>query len=182
MIAKLSKCPTPKNGVPHPCPYPQDPHIIEEHSQEARGLNRSATVVPNQRRNDDQRPRPHARGQGSAGLGVPPGPTTSPRSRRSPCSPSLSLGLWEQAVAWFRRAIEANRNYPHPHFVLGVALAHLGRLDEAHAAVKAGLVLNPAFTISRARASWTTLSDDSKYLAGHGPFFELLRKAGVPEE
>ena len=26
------------------------------------------------------------------------------------------LGSWEQAVAWFRRAIEANRNYPHPAF------------------------------------------------------------------
>jgi transposase len=36
MIAKLSNGPTPKNGMPHPCPYPQDPHIIEEPSQEAR--------------------------------------------------------------------------------------------------------------------------------------------------
>ena len=41
------------------------------------------------------------------------------------------LGSWEQAVAWFRRAIEANRNYPHPYFVLAAALAQLGRLDEA---------------------------------------------------
>ena len=46
------------------------------------------------------------------------------------------LGSYEQAVSWFRRAIEANRNYPHPHFVLGVALALLGRLDEARSAVK----------------------------------------------
>ena len=92
------------------------------------------------------------------------------------------LGLWEQAVAWFRRAIEANRNYPHPHFVLGGALAQLGRLDEARSAVKAGLALNPAFSISRARAVWTAMSDDPKYLAGHGPFFEGLRKAGVPEQ
>ena len=30
------------------------------------------------------------------------------------------LGSYEQAVAWFRRAIEANRNYPHPYFELGV--------------------------------------------------------------
>jgi hypothetical protein len=40
-------------------------------------------------------------------------------------------GLYDQAVPWFRRAIEANRNFPHPHFVLGVALALLGRLDVA---------------------------------------------------
>jgi len=63
------------------------------------------------------------------------------------------LGSWDQAVAWFRRAIEANRNYPHPHFVLGAALARLGRLDEARSAVKAGLALNPSFAISRARAA-----------------------------
>ena len=58
------------------------------------------------------------------------------------------LGSWDQAVMWFRRAIEANRSYPHPYFVLGAALAQLGRLDEAHSAVKAGLALNPAFAIS----------------------------------
>jgi hypothetical protein len=66
--------------------------------------------------------------------------------------------------------------------VLGAALAHLGRLDEAHSAVKAGLALNPSFTISRARAGWTTLSDDPHYLAGQGPIWEGLRKAGVSEQ
>jgi len=91
------------------------------------------------------------------------------------------LGLWDQAAAWFRRAIEANRNYPHPYFVLGAALAQLGRLDEAHSAVKAGLALNPAFTISRARAVLAAISDHPRYLAGHGPIFEGMRKAGVPE-
>ena len=29
------------------------------------------------------------------------------------------LGSWEQAVAWCRRAIEANRNYPHSIFSVG---------------------------------------------------------------
>jgi tetratricopeptide (TPR) repeat protein len=75
------------------------------------------------------------------------------------------LGLWEQAVAWIRRAIEANRNFPHPHFILAVALAHRGRLDEAHSAVKAGLAPNPAFSISRACGNWTAMSDDPTYLA-----------------
>ena len=60
----------------------------------------------------------------------------------------LRLGGWEQAVAWFRRPIEANRNYPLAYFHLDATLAQLGRLDEAHAAVKAGLTLNPAFAIS----------------------------------
>ncbi len=92
------------------------------------------------------------------------------------------LGLWEQAVAWFRRAIEANRNFAHPHFVLGGALAHLGRLDEARSAVNAGLALNPAFSMSRARANWTAMSDDRTYLAQNDRFYEGMRKAGVPEQ
>jgi tetratricopeptide (TPR) repeat protein len=37
-----------------------------------------------------------------------------------------------QAVAWFRRAIEANRNFPNAYFHLAAALAQLGRLDEAY--------------------------------------------------
>ncbi len=92
------------------------------------------------------------------------------------------LGSWEQAVAWFRRAIEANRNFPTAYFVLAAALAQLGRLDEARSAVKAGLALNPAFTISRVRAAWTAMSDDPTYLAQREPFLEGLRKAGVPEQ
>jgi tetratricopeptide (TPR) repeat protein len=92
------------------------------------------------------------------------------------------LRLWEQAVAWFRRAIETNRNFPHPYFILGVALAHLGRLDEAHSAVKAGLALNPAFSISRARDNWVAMSNDPTYLAQNDRIYEGLRKAGVSEQ
>jgi TolB-like protein len=93
----------------------------------------------------------------------------------------LHLGDWEQSVAWIRRSIEANRNLPHPHFVLAAALAQLGRLDEARSAVKAGLALNPAFAIFRAHAAWTAMSADPTYLAQLEPIFEGLRKAGVPE-
>ncbi len=92
------------------------------------------------------------------------------------------LGSYEQAVTWFRRAIEANRNYPVPYFALAAALAHLGRLDDARSTVKTGLALNPTFTVSRARAAWTAMSDDPIYLAGLEPVLEGLRKAGVPEQ
>ena len=67
-------------------------------------------------------------------------------------------------------------------FWLGAALAQLGRLDEAHSAVKAGLALNPTFAVSRARASWTARSDDPTYLAQLEPILEGMRKAGMPEE
>ena len=94
----------------------------------------------------------------------------------------LHLGGWEQAVAWFRRAIEANRNNPHPQFLLAAALAQLGRLDEAHSAVRVGLALNPTYAISRVRAAWTTRSDDPTYLAQLEPILDGMRKAGVPEQ
>jgi hypothetical protein len=57
-----------------------------------------------------------------------------------------------------------------------------GRLDEARSAVKAGLALDPKFTVSRARAAWTSMSDDSTYLAQLEPILEGMRKAGVPEQ
>src|SRR5271166_2230871 len=95
--------------------------------------------------------------------------------------PTLYLGSYEQAVAWSRRAVEANRNYPPVYFNLAAALAQLGRLDEARSAVRAGLPLNPAYTVCRRRASWTAQSDDPTYLAQLEPIFEGLRKAGVPE-
>jgi tetratricopeptide (TPR) repeat protein len=94
----------------------------------------------------------------------------------------LHLGSFEQTVAWCRRAIEANRNYARAYFALAAALAQLGRLDEAHSAVKAGLALNPAFTIARARAAWTAMSDDPAYLAGLEPILDGLSKAGLPEQ
>jgi TolB-like protein/class 3 adenylate cyclase len=91
------------------------------------------------------------------------------------------LGSWEQAVAWCRRAIEANPNYPRAHFHLAIALARLGRLDEAHSLVNAGLAINPSFTVTRARVDWTALSDNPTYLVQLEPLFESMRIAGVPE-
>jgi tetratricopeptide (TPR) repeat protein len=92
------------------------------------------------------------------------------------------LGVWEEAVAWLRRAIEANRNVPQSHFELAAALAQLGRLDGARSAVKSGLMLDPNYSIARARAFWTPESDDPTYLAQLEPILEGLRKAGVPEQ
>ena len=88
---------------------------------------------------------------------------------------------YEQAVSWFRRAIEANRNYPLPHFELAAALAQLGRIDEARSCAKAGLALNPDFTIARIRAARASFSDDPTYVAEHERIFEGMRKAGLPE-
>ena len=93
----------------------------------------------------------------------------------------LHLGSYEQAVAWFRRSKEANRNFPSAYFNMAAALAHVGRLDQANSAVQTGLALNPAYTVSRVHAAWTARSDDPTYLAQLEPIFDDLRKAGVPE-
>jgi TolB-like protein/class 3 adenylate cyclase/Flp pilus assembly protein TadD len=86
-----------------------------------------------------------------------------------------------EAVAWFRRSIDANRNHPAAHFVLAAALARLGELDQARAAVKAGLAVNPRFTTRRYRNFTSTWSDNPIFLAGCERNIEGMRLAGVPE-
>jgi TolB-like protein/class 3 adenylate cyclase/tetratricopeptide (TPR) repeat protein len=91
----------------------------------------------------------------------------------------LQLGDDAEAVAWLRRSIEANRNFPLAHFNLAAALALLGRLDEARAAAQAGLGLNPTFTVRRFRAG--AVSNNPTILAERERILEGMRIAGVPE-
>jgi TolB-like protein len=91
----------------------------------------------------------------------------------------LVLGADAEAVTWLRRCLEANRNYPIAHLHLAAALALLGSLQEARAAVRAGLALDPTFTIRRMRGRG---SDDPTFRAGSKRVHEGMRMAGVPEE
>ena len=91
----------------------------------------------------------------------------------------MQLDADAEAVAWLRRSVETNRNYPLAHFYLAAALARLGELDEARAAAQAGLALDPSFTICRFRAN--VPSDNPTYLAGRERVCEGMRLAGVPE-
>jgi tetratricopeptide (TPR) repeat protein len=93
----------------------------------------------------------------------------------------LHVGSYEQAVAWFQQSIEANRNHSLSFLHLAAALAQLGRLDEASSAAKTGLALNPAYTVSRRRASWTAQSGDPTYFAQLEPIFVGMGRAGIPE-
>ena len=90
----------------------------------------------------------------------------------------LVLGADAEAVVWLRRSLEANRNYPLAHFHLAAALALLGSLEEARGAVRAGLALDPAFTLRRLRGR---MSDDPTFRAGSKRVREGMRIAGVPE-
>ncbi len=91
----------------------------------------------------------------------------------------FALGAEAEAVVWYRHVIEINRNIPLSHFLLAAALARLGQIDEAEAAVQVGLTLDPRFTIRRYRAGeW---GDNPNYLAQRERQIDGMRKAGVPE-
>jgi Flp pilus assembly protein TadD len=79
----------------------------------------------------------------------------------------MQLGSDAEAVDWLRRSIETNRNFPLTHFHLAAALGLLGAVDEARAAAKVGLTLNPGFTIRRFRAAAKS-SDHPAYLKRPG--------------
>jgi tetratricopeptide (TPR) repeat protein len=90
----------------------------------------------------------------------------------------IHLGFDEDAVAWLRRSIDANPNVPFSHLFLAAALANLGRFDDARAEVKAGLALNPGFTLRRFQPE----SDNATYQTQMERITGGMRKAGVPEQ
>jgi tetratricopeptide (TPR) repeat protein len=91
----------------------------------------------------------------------------------------LYLGRDEEAAAWLRRAIDTNRNFPLAHFFLASSLAHLGQMSDAQAATRAGLALDPTFTIHRFRMGAS--SDNPTYLGQRERLYDGMCKAGVPE-
>jgi adenylate cyclase len=83
----------------------------------------------------------------------------------------MALGADEEAVALFRRSIENNRTIPLTHFFLAAGLSNLDRLQEAQSEARAGLALDPGFSIRRFRSGGQ--ADDR--------LIDAMRKAGVPE-
>jgi TolB-like protein/tetratricopeptide (TPR) repeat protein len=92
------------------------------------------------------------------------------------------LGRHEEAVDWLRRSIEANRNNPMSHIYLASGLALVGRMEEARAAARGALPLNPQLTIARFQAAEVSYSDNPVYLSGCERIIEGLRLAGLPEK
>ena len=93
----------------------------------------------------------------------------------------IYLGSHEEAIVWLRRSIEANRNNPLSHVFLAAALAVLGRPDEARAAARAALSLNPQLTIARFEVFFAQFSENQINLAGRDRIIEGVRTAGVPD-
>jgi TolB-like protein len=91
----------------------------------------------------------------------------------------LYLGAYEDALKLCHRSIELNRNYPTRFSYCAAILVELGRLDEAKSEVKAGLALDPNFTLRRYRDG--AQSGNPVFLKGRERIIEDMRKAGVPE-
>ena len=93
----------------------------------------------------------------------------------------LYLGTYEEAVPWYRRCIEINRNWPLVHFFFAAALELLGRHDEAWAEAQTGLAFIPKFTIRAVLVGWAQ-SDNPVFLKQQERVLQAMQKAGVPEE
>jgi tetratricopeptide (TPR) repeat protein len=91
----------------------------------------------------------------------------------------FQLEIYDLAVDWLRRGIEANPNFPPAYFSLAAALALLGEAGEARATAAAALGLNPGYTIRR--LCLFKSSDNPTYLAGLERLCNGLRIAGIPE-
>jgi TolB-like protein/Tfp pilus assembly protein PilF len=91
----------------------------------------------------------------------------------------LTTKAEREAIDWFRRSLEANRNHALSHFHFAAALALVGELQEARSIVEAGLALDHGFTIHRYRIN--AKGNNPTYLAKRERFYEGMRLAGVPE-
>jgi TolB-like protein/Tfp pilus assembly protein PilF len=89
------------------------------------------------------------------------------------------LGRNEEAASWFRRSIEANRNFALCRFIHATVLTNAGRTDEARSELTAGMALDPGFTIANFQSAVS--SDNSVYLAQRARIIDDMRRAGVPE-
>jgi adenylate cyclase len=83
----------------------------------------------------------------------------------------------EEALIWAERTVRLPRiNSYYPHAMLAAALANLGRIDEARAAIEKAIEWKSDLTLSFVEKNMPT-----KEPGGLAPYLEGLRKAGLPE-
>jgi tetratricopeptide (TPR) repeat protein len=92
----------------------------------------------------------------------------------------VAVGDDALAVEAAEKGIASNRNHAHNHAVLAGALANLGRMAEAKAALEELQRVQPGISVSR---YWRTIaSDDPVARKTNERLMAGLRKAGLPEE
>ncbi len=87
----------------------------------------------------------------------------------------MQLGDYEGAVAWARRSVRLHPDHLPAHHVLAASAAQLGRQEEAEAAIRDLLEMDPALTIARLKEIYPV----ARYRNLEG-FIEGLKKAGLP--
>ena len=92
----------------------------------------------------------------------------------------IHLGAYDEAANRLGQSVGANPNFPAAHVLLATALSQLGRVEEARAQARVGLVLDPTFTIRRFRDR--AVSDNPIFLKQCENIYEGMRKAGLPEQ
>jgi len=84
---------------------------------------------------------------------------------------------YEEAAHWAHKTIQNPRSKGYwPHAGLAAALAHLGQMDEARAAVTDALEAKPDLSLAYLAKTLPTKEPD-----GLDPYLDGLRKAGLPE-
>ncbi len=84
---------------------------------------------------------------------------------------------YEAAVEWAQKTIQNPRAAGYwSHAVLAAALANLGRIEEARAAVAVALERKPDLSLAYLEKTLPT-----KHPGGLDPYLDGLRKAGLPE-
>ena len=82
---------------------------------------------------------------------------------------------YEKAIERAREAIVWRSNFPHAYYILASALGHLGRADDARAALKACENIQPGFVVRR--ASWAPYRNETD----NQHILEGIRKAGLQD-
>jgi adenylate cyclase len=98
------------------------------------------------------------------------------------CDLHNKLAQWDQAVAPCQLALAANPKNFFAHIDLAAAYGWLRREAEAKAEIAESLKLVPGFTVKRAIAYASNVSDNPVYVQQNACAAEGMRKVGLPEE
>jgi adenylate cyclase len=86
----------------------------------------------------------------------------------------LNARQYERSVEVAQKAVDRQPDSPHAHYILAMGLGHLGRRDEARAALDACERLHPGFATKR--ADWQPYPEPAK----NEHLRDGLHKAGLP--
>jgi adenylate cyclase len=90
-------------------------------------------------------------------------------------SAHFSAGRFEEAAEWAQRSIDLEKAFVYSHLHVAVSKAHLGRNEEARAAMKVALALQPDLTIALENA------DPIRFPERRKLWIDGLRMAGMSE-